>query len=197
MPKPQGIHASVQLLVEGNGDFFKALAGHTQRGEAVQIQNFGGVSELQDFLSALMREHGFREVHSLGIVRDAETDARAAFQSVQSSLRNNGLGVPSDPGERVDSEPAVSVLILPGNGDPGMLETLLWRSFAGSPEDICLDSFFECLNDSIDQPHKARILAYLATKPHPHGSINVAAQRGHWDLDHSAFGELRDFIRFL
>ena len=86
---------------------------------------------------------GFREtVRSLGIVRDAETSAGGAFQSVQSALRNAELPVPDSLAERTDTSPAVTVLILPGDNRQGMLETLLCESFADDPVEDCIDDFF-------------------------------------------------------
>ncbi len=108
------IKSSIQLLVEGNDqrNFFEAFSDHLSLDD-VQIQNFGGVDELRDFLPAFMNMSGFREVLSLGIVRDAEMSAEGAFQSVQSSLRNAGLPVPNQAEKRTVSSPAVTVLILP------------------------------------------------------------------------------------
>ncbi len=90
MPELTEIKSEIQLLVEGNDqrNFFEAFIDHLSL-ENIQIQNFGGVRELRDFLDGLVSATGFRQiVQSLGIVRDAETSAGSAFQSVQSSLMN-------------------------------------------------------------------------------------------------------------
>ncbi len=127
--------------------------------------------------------------------------ARGAFQSVQSSLRNAVLPVPNSPEERTGTSPAVAVLILPGNNDPGMLETLLCKSFADTPENQCINAFFDCIEAlpdvSIKRPDKARAHAYLTTKPEPHLSVGVAEKRDYWDLDHRIFGRIRDFFKLL
>ena len=185
MPEPQGISAGVQLLVEGNDPrhFFEALVRYMGRDD-IQVQNFGGNDELRGFLSAFVAMSGFDEtVHSLGIVRDAETDAQGAFQSVQSGLRNAGLPVPNDIDQRAEGPPSVSALILPGDGRPGMLETLLCQTFADSAEDDCVTEFLDCANalpgTSVTRPDKARAHAWLATRPEPHLSVGYAAQRGY------------------
>ena len=203
MPEPNTIESRIQLLVEGNDqrNFFEAFIDHLSLAD-IQIQNFGGVTDLRPFLSILVKRSGFREtVKSVGIVRDAETSAQAAFQSVQSSLRNTGLPVPTQPEERTGGSPAVTVLILPGDNRPGMLETLLNETFANTPEEACINAFFECVEDasgvSIQRPHKARAQAYLATKPEPHLSVGVAAKRDYWDLDHDVFSRVRQFLRDL
>lgn len=203
MARPKEIKSRVQLLVEGNDqrNFFEAFIEHLSLAD-IQIQNFGGINDLRAFLLALINAPGFREiVQSVGIVRDAETSAQAAFQSVQSSLRNAGLPVPNRPEDRTGSSPAVTVLILPGNSRPGMLETLLNETFANTPEEACINAFFECVEDSsgmpTQRPHKARAQAYLATKPEPHLSVGVAAKRDYWDLDHPVFDRIRQFLAAL
>ena len=203
MARPKEINSRVQLLVEGNDqrNFFEAFIEHLSLAD-IQIQNFGGVNEMHDFLLALVNASGFREtVRSVGIVRDAETSAQAAFQSVQSSLRNAGLPVPNRPEDRVGGSPAVTVLILPGNNRTGMLETLLNETFADTPEEACIAAFFDCVETistvSITNPDKARAYAYLTTKPNPHHSVVMAAKKIYWDLDHPVFDQLREFLTAL
>ncbi len=197
MPRPDGITLPVQLVVEGN-DQRNFLGKFMERMSltGVQIQNFGGVTELRAFLAALANEPEFDDVvERLGIVRDAETNAEGAFESVQHSLRNAGLPIPERPEEFAKGQPAVSVLILPGGGRAGMLETLVCESFAGDPVDDCIDEFFECIDKgSIRNPDKARVFAYLTTTSGPHHSVGVAAQQGQWDLDHPAFDAVRRFL---
>ena len=57
-----------------------------------------------------------------------------------------------------------------------------------------------CLNLGVisdARRHKALVQAYLASKHKPHGSIGVAARRGHWEPKHHAFSELRRFLTNL
>ena len=201
MPKLTEIKSEIQLLVEGNDqrNFFEAFIDHLSL-ENIQIQNFGGVSELRDFLEGLVSATGFRQiVQSIGIVRDAENSAGSAFQSVQSSLKNAELPMPDSPAKRTGISPAVTVLILPGDNRAGMLETLLCESFADTPVNHCIDDFFTCVENlpdvSIKNSHKARANAYLTTRPKPHVSVGVAAKNNYWDLDHNVFGNIRDFLQ--
>jgi len=203
MARPKEINSRIQLLVEGNDqrNFFEAFIEHLSLAD-IQVQNFGGVNELRDFLLALVSAPGFREtVQGVGIVRDAEASAEGAFQSVRSSLRNAGLSVPNRPEDRAGSSPAVTVLILPGNDRPGMLETLLNETFANTPEEACINAFFDCVEAiptvSITNPDKARAYAYLTTKPNPHHSVGMAAKQRHWNLNHPVFDQLRQFLRAL
>ena len=203
MPEPNTIESKIQLPVEGNDqrNFFEAFIDHLSLAD-IQIQNFGGVNELHGFLLALASAPGFRgTVQGVGIVRDAETSAQAAFQSVRSSLSNAGLPVPDRPEERAGSSPAVTVLILPDNNRPGMLETLLNETFANTPVEACINAFFDCVEAiptvSINNLDKARAYAYLTTKPNPHHSVGMAAKQRYWNLDHPIFDQLREFLRAL
>ena len=202
---PTQLILPIQLLVEGNDqrNFFGALIKQLSLSN-IQIQNFGGVDELRGFLQAFVNMPNFSTVKSLGIVRDAEKNATNAFQSVQSSLRNAKLAVPDHPKkrtERTNSEPAVTVLILPDEDHPGMLETLLCETFTATAVEQCIDGFFDCMDGlpdmSVNRSAKARARAYILTKPEPHVSVGVAAQKNYWDLKHDAFSHLRNFLQQL
>lgn len=210
---PVTIVDPVQLLVEGNDprNFFDKFITHLGLA-GVQLHNFGGVHELTRFLAGFVVAPRFGSVRSIGIVRDAErrteedmpddtqcAAAVSAFQSVQSSLRSVGLPIPIQP-EEESGTPAVSVFILPGDRDDGMLETLLCRTFADSAMDRCINGFFDCAaaaGGAISRRDKARARVYLTTKPHPHVSVGVAAQKGYWDFEHGAFDGVRRFLRAL
>ena len=202
MAKAIQIESAVQLLVEGNDprNFFEAFIEHLSLAD-IQVQNFGGIYELRGFLRALVNAPGFQIVQSIGIVRDAETSAERAFQSVQSSLERAKLPMPDSLAERTDTSPAVTVLILPGDNRQGMLETLLCESFADDPVEECIDDFFKCVGSlpdvSIERSDKARAHAYLTTKPNPHFSVGVAAKNDYWDLNHSVFSTIRGFLQTI
>ncbi len=203
MAEPTEIRLEAQLLVEGNDcrNFFEAFTSYFDIVH-LQVQNYGGGAELRGFLEGFVGMPGFREtVKSIGIIRDAEGNADGALESVQSSLRNVGLPIPSQPTERAGSLPSASVLILPGNGREGMLETLLWESLAEAPERECIDEFLTCVTDSrtarITNPDKARTFAYLAAGEEPRHSVGVAAKRRQWDFTHTAFAGVREFLSGL
>ena len=97
----------------------------------------------------------------------------------------------------------MNVLILPGDRDSGMLETLLCRTFADTPVDRCINDFFRCFERSEAGAHirnqdKARAQVFLATRETPQMSVGVAAQKGYWgDFGHDVFGEVRRFLSSL
>lgn len=208
-PKPKPITKEALLLVEGKDalNFFVALCNHLEFSPQPEIMNFGGVDEFRGFLEGLIGAKGFQDVKSIGIIRDAEKNAAAALQSVQSSLKNAAskhnvdLAVPTEPETLVsDGQRAIGVLILPGHGRPGMLETLLCHTFAGTPENACVDAFFNCVAEArlgwaAERPDKARAQALIATQPLPHVSVGVAAKEGYWDLNHAVLEPVRAFLQ--
>ena len=167
----------------------------------IQVQDYGGVNEFRSFLSGFVKVRGFDAVTSIGIVRDAEGNARGAFQSVQDSLRGASLDAPEKPGERTAGVPVVAIQILPDNTRPGMLETVLWESIADPAERKCVEEFLECMarsaGVSVSNVGKASVHAWLATRPKPNVSVGVAAKVGYWDLDHEKLGQVRDFLSRL
>lgn len=208
---PESIEQGIQLLVEGNDErnFFDAFIEHLQLAN-VQIQVLDGKDRLRESLETLAGATGFRTVKSMGIVRDADESAVAAFQSIQTSLRNANrvvrtwsgaeFPVPDRPEQRAGAEPSVSVLILPGGGEGGMLESLLCKTFADTEVDRCVDGFLRCAEESgspIRRRDKSRAHAWLATRQDPHVSVGYAAKKGYWDLDHDAFDGVRRFLMSL
>lgn len=161
MERRTSIEAPTQLLVEGNDqrNFFEAFAAHFGLHD-VQVRSFGGVDELRGFLAGFVRMPGFATVRGLGVVRDAEGSAADAFRSVRPALENAGLAPPPASGRFGGGAPKTGVLILPDGEGPGMLETLLCRTFAGLEIDRCIESFFACVEalpeTAVRTPDKAR-----------------------------------------
>lgn len=203
MPNVNPVNRKTQLLVEGNDErnFFAAMLRHLNM-DSVQIQNFGGVNNLSNFLITFADlDDFFESVESVGIVRDAEISAESAFRSVQGALRNANMDVPDAPGIKTGGAPSFSAFILPDNQADGMLETLLCRTFADTPLEDCVESFFACVGgetgEPLNRPEKSRAHAYIATTPEPQVSVGVAAQRGYWNLDHPAFDDVKRFLQSL
>lgn len=203
MPSVNPVNRKTQLLVEGNDErnFFAAMLRHLNM-DGIQIQNFGGVNNLSNFLITFADlDDFFESVESVGIVRDAEISAESAFRSVQGALRNANMDVPDAPGIKTGGAPSFSAFILPDNQSGGMLETLLCRTFAHTPLEDCVENFFACVGgetgEPLHRPEKSRAHAYIATMPEPQVSVGVAAQRGYWNLDHPAFDDVKRFLQSL
>jgi len=152
-PPPVPVSLSKVLLVEGSTPlhFFEALLSELGLHDLVEIRDFGGVRDLRPAVRALASSSEFRRlVKSLGVVRDAETDAKAARQSAEDALAAAGLP------EGVET----SVFIPPDNKQPGMIETLCVESVRRDPAFACVEEFFKCLGtqgvDLPDTPQDAK-----------------------------------------
>jgi hypothetical protein len=199
--EPIRLTAPVQLLVEGHTPevFFGALLGKLGLVERVQVHNFGGVQQLRPFLRALVAAPRFAgEVKTLGCVRDAEADARAAFASVRDALSAARLDAPSEPGFLTAGPPRTAVFILPDGRASGMLETLCLASVQGDPALGCVEAFVGCLQAAgrpLRNLTKTRAQAFLSSRGESEALVGRAAHQGHWPLDAPPFEPLRRFLR--
>ena len=203
MPAYREIEKPKQLLVEGSDadSFFSALLKEVNITE-IQIQNFGGINELNGFLDQFRRAPGFWDrVESLGIVRDAETDPNAAFQSVSTALGAANLPVPQCPLELTNTQPRTSIFIFPDNETTGMLETVLLRSVDEDPVMFCIDDYFNCLKEKLEYPpkhiEKAHLQTFLASRQKVPRTLHVAAEQGIWPWNSPVFESIKLFINRL
>jgi hypothetical protein len=188
------------LVVEGREEelFFGALIKHLGL-ENIQTMPIGGKEQLRRNLKALAVSPGFSEVISLGIVRDANGDPDAAFQSVHDALQTVNLPAPDRPLMPVGGRPRVAVLILPEVGTPGMLEDLCLRAIAQDPAMLCVEQYFKCLQQEglslPDNMSKAKVQVFLASRPKAGLRLGEAAQAGYWPWNENAFEQVRDFLQ--
>jgi hypothetical protein len=200
MPQLKEIEVAKQLLFEGRDAerFFEALIKAAGL-PGIQVQNFGGVDELHGFLKALVRTAAFRtRVSSLAIIRDAEDNPAAAFQSVCGVLRNVGLPVPSQPRIVETFTPRIGVLILPDETTPGMLETVCLQAIAEWPIMECVEEYFHCIQMRVGATpknlDKAKVHAYLSSMVRPHLTFGQSAEAGYWPFENPIFDPLKEFL---
>ncbi len=187
------------LLVEGHDafQFFKALLRYLNMLCEIEIRNFGGVNDL-DYLDTLKITDGFDRVSSLAIMRDAESNAVSAFESVCSILRGSGFDVPLEPMKVTEGSPKVSVFILPDCTNDGSLETLCLQTVENDPAMPCVNDFFTCIrNSSLEFPknmEKATLQAFLASRKRPNLLLGQAAHRGYWPWEDTSLDSLKEFL---
>lgn len=199
--KTISISESNILVVEGDEDkvFFEALRQHLGLFR-IQIMPIGGKTRLRNNLMALCKQSKFfQTVRSLGIIRDADDNPQAAFQSVCNGLQAAGLPVPDRPLARVGSNPSVMVMILPDINTPGALEDLCLQAVANDPALPCVEQYFECLKQRTSsfpkKLAKAKIQAFLASRVEAGKRLGEAAQAGYWPWDSRVFDQLKDFLK--
>lgn len=195
------IEQSHLLLVEGIDDafFFEALITRLNLCD-IEIWPIGGVRDFKKKLGILKKLSGFEKIKSIGVIRDADENAAAAFDSVSQALRDNGLSAPDRYGHRSTETPLTSIMILPdGLESPGMLESLCLRAITDDPAMLCTEKYFECLHESriyqreVDQD-KAKVYVYLASKNKPDKRLGESAQAGYWPFDNEVFDNVKRFL---
>lgn len=202
------------LLVEGHDawQFFKALLHHLGLVNTIEIRNYGGISELPSYLKTLPAISGFGEVVSLGITRDAESNAQDAFKAVCHALENarsggprtpfrERLSVPQAPINKTGGALGISVFILPDCVSPGMLETVCLASVTDDPAMPCVEQYFECLKGgrvpTLGSISKARVQAFLSSRPEPGLLLGQAAHGGYFPWQSGVFEPIKQFLRAL
>ncbi len=203
--RPTSITSRALVLCEGRDEvgLLDAMAAHM--GIDVQCVDCGGSRQFGSRIKAVVRMPGFSSVVALAVVRDAESDGRAAAQSVRSHLASQGLAAPSGPLElaRTPHGPATAFLVVPSADASGMLEDLVLRMMADLDSWPCQEAYFECLQargaDLDRHLSKRRVQAGLAAIPGrvvPR-SIGEAAQQGGLGLDHAAFADVRRLLELV
>ncbi|MEX3986012.1 DUF3226 domain-containing protein [Paraburkholderia sp. EG287A] len=206
------------LLVEGldeiafMGAIFKAMDI-----DDIQLWDAKGKTNIHSSLGAVRLLPGFEAVTSIGVIRDADDNAKGAFDSVKASLATHGYPVPQQVGENAEKNGlAASVFIVPGEDVPGMLETLVWQSFENEQIAGEVRGFIERCSDLLPEeqhgeqraagpggwrkprsPEKARMQAFLATMIEARPRMGMGAEKGYFDLTNGCFAALRGYIAKL
>lgn len=198
-PSPTPIRRSKLLLVEGSTplNFFEALLQHLGISDEIEISDFRGVTDLKSAVAAHADSSEFKSlVKSVAVVRDAEDDRDAAYDSVRHALDSAGLSA-ANPDVRT------SIYILPDDQNAGMIETLCVDAIRADPVFSCIEEFFDCaeqqgaiLPEGI-QRAKNLAQAYLSTRKETQMFPGIAAYRGYWPWDNEAFVELKQFLQSL
>ncbi len=201
MPDLEPIREKKVLLVEGRDEnnFFNALMKYMGI-TGVEIREAGGKRQFKDKLPALVRTRGFSGVKVFAVIRDADEDAYATFESVKDILRRQNLEPPEQVNQFSEGIPAVGVFIMPGDFDAGMLEDLWLRTVRDNPAMACVNSFIECVSQLKECPHnmaKAKAQTFLAAMPEIANCVGIGAQKGYWRFDSDDMADLRVFIEKL
>jgi hypothetical protein len=98
------------LAVEGKDElnFFQAVLKDMVINE-VDIFDVGGKDKFKTHIEALTKMVGFDQVITLAIIRDAENDAKATFDSMCYVLTQNGLSIPATVESYSTGTPSVGI----------------------------------------------------------------------------------------
>ncbi len=203
MSKPEPITAQKLLLTEGKDDyhFFCHACNFYREAQDVQVMNFEGNDNLPNFLSSLTIMDGFDEVNTIVIARDAETDAKAAINSIQRSMTQAEMPVPQKPFEYTqNSSVKTAFMIFPGPQQKnGTLEDLCLLTVENDPLLECVDDYLECVKGKggkLPRIHKNRLHCFMAGKDDSVGlPIGLAFKAKVWPPEHPALEPFKRIIQ--
>jgi len=123
------------LLVEGRDDehVVKSICGYFKFGNIERINTMEGIDRLLESIPVWLKPN--MNISVLGIIVDADDDAKARWQSIANHLRKAGYHAvdesPDENGAIVmpldDSQPKVGIWLMPDNHGKGYLEDFLRR----------------------------------------------------------------------
>ena len=183
------------------GKYDRAVIAGLITYEDLPVDNFHihdmiGRASWRQGLKGFMLQDGFNDILSLGLVRDADSNPEAAWQSCRDALAAARLPVPDAPDRLKNGAPAVAVTIVPSSAEVGAIEELCWMTF-NSDLRTCVDSYFQCAGTATTAQKKEQVQVYLAGLNPPHPDLSVAAREHALDFSNSAFDTLRNFVRML
>lgn len=182
-----------------------ALNGDIRFNTAIQILNFGGISQLQSYIKHLKKMEYYLDVNHILVVRDAEINIESAEDAVKAAFRNNGLSIPLGCNQWCNGEPKTAYTLFPACCEPlrlGALEDLCWNILSDTNAhkyredvEIFLNRMKEKYRDLTIYEHKGRLHTYFSVKD-DFVSLKVgeAARAGAFDWNHECLLPLRRLI---
>ncbi len=198
--------ATVLVCVEGQDEekfIGKLLAAKGANEDIYEIKCVGGSKQFHEKLPRLTKQQHFQNIKTLAIIRDAEKSFAGTVRSIQGTLKQCGLPVPSAHGVFTQSANKISVgfFIMPGGQRNGMLEDLCLEWLKNDRPELwkCLEGYHSCIESKAQPPitnlPKARALMMLAATPDNANSLGIAAQQGFFDFASPVWQALHDFFK--
>jgi len=165
----------------------------------IQVEQLGGKTNWRRKVKLIKDMENFKNVISLGLVRDADTSPIGAFKSVVDALREAELPLPSKSLESVGTNPKVTVLILPDENEEGELKDLYLKSVEKDPAMPCVNAYFECLEQTeLPIPSKLckpKVQVFLTSRQKEVIGIRRAAKVGYVQWENNAFQKVKVFLK--
>lgn len=211
--KPNGtISKEKIIIVEGNDEvnFFDYLLKNRSELQALDLRNkvqiipIQGVNNMKKELSVLKNRSGFDIVKSIAVIRDADSNEAAAFESVKNFLQANNLPAPTTVGNFTDENSdgiKGGIFVIPGNDIPGtMLEDLCLASVHENPIINLVDSYISELQklqeiqeiEISTNLSKTKILVYLASQKKIFSSLGTGV--ANFDITNICYNSLVTFL---
>lgn len=187
--------------------FFVFMKQQDTKFSQFRVYNFGGISELTQYLKIISKLDKFSSVvKSISIIRDAETNASSATQSIQTSFQTRDFAIPNAPhckavGNGRYPNVATGFVLFPDlNGSPqnGTLEDLCLRILKNDDATSVLEQADRALQQYKSQLsclHKNRLHTYFSfTNDYVSLKIGEAARCHAFSYDGTEITSLKEFL---
>jgi hypothetical protein len=206
------IVAPVLLLCEGAGDaaFFRhVLDSYEITGFQVAFppRDNPGFDGFAPYLSGMPIRRGYEDLKHIVIVADCDDNAAERFKKVIEVITVSNLTAPKEARRPSKGTPAVTVVLLPSNEEPGNLETLLLKTLKPHDKAACWDKYFECLKMDDLRPgvvskKKAATIIATANNSNPTCTLHYLWSEKNrkynpFSIEHDAIKELAAVLRGL
>jgi len=171
--------------------------------ERAAVHEVKGEKHLKTVLRVLVDQVTVRAPLScLGIVFDANADAKAKLDSIAATLKACGFDFEVSHLNATciytQGPFPIGVFISPGNGKAGRIENLILGEVASSPVQPCVEDFAKCIEQRSGRKmdEKGLVQAYLGSFNAAHG-IAVAFEKQILDIRHATYSGVRELVRQL
>ena len=214
MPLPDQKKITHDFLIAGEGSGDQALFVHLCAANGIanyQFENFGGIGNLESWLSGLPGLSGYGHLRLIVVVADNDDRPADRFTEVRKAIKKAKLPTPQAAFElrKEANKPAMLVVMLPftppATPRRGCLETLLLESASAHlPQYMpCVDQFCTCVNSQawVQRSHidklRLRVLLSGASEDDPNLGLQYALNpvNGLIPLNHGSFDALVALLR--
>lgn len=214
MPLPDSKKITREFVIAGEGAGDQALLSYLCAANGIagyQIENFGGIGNLESWLSGLPGLSGYSRLRLIIVVADNDDHPDERFTEVRKAIKKAKLPTPQNAFElrKEQNKPAMLVVMLPftppATPNRGCLETLLLESASANLQQYmpCVDQFCTCVNSEAwaQRSHvdklRLRILLSGASEDDPNLGLQYALNPDNnlIPLDHQSFDGLVAVLR--
>jgi len=194
------------LVVEGHSDLFFYLEMLRSIGDAsrVFIQELRGKTRLKEKIEDFVTPSLKRSKVAMGFIVDADDNPYGTRASLEAILRQVFGRQEIADGRWTGENPKVGLMVVPGAGQKGEIETLVWQSWSAAPSNQsqkrCVEQYLACMQTDGRLPKslaKGLIGAMLAIRNDDDPRLGPGARAKIFDLSQPGFEALRRFLTEL
>lgn len=190
------------LVVEGYSDllFYAEVLEKVGKHGEVFIKELGGKSNFKTKLETFITPYLLGAKASIGFILDADKNPGQTRASLERQLSELTGQIVVD-GKWTDANPKIGLLVVPGEGVAGEIETLVWHSWANDPANRskrkCIEDYVNCMKGaeaSAHSPDKGLIGALLSIVSDEDPRLGPGTRDGAFDLNRPELVPLKDFL---